>query len=177
MHDGNHPCDLASESPARSRLVHRAREPFTRAVRGLARWCRGNRHRSLPEQQAALGRKLRERYACCGHSGSAPRRWTPSSSLPVSPTSTRRSGSPMSSPASPNCRAPRCASRCPGTRKSLTTRPLPQRSAATSRCFFDPPWQPQDRTPRPAVLAGCLPKLRIRVVTEPKSSLVRHTFT
>lgn len=92
MHDGNLPCDPASESPARSRLVHRAREPFTRAVRGLARRCRRNRHRSLPEPRAAPSPKLRERSACYGFSGNAPRRWTPSSSPPGSPTSPRGSG-------------------------------------------------------------------------------------
>lgn len=87
MHDGNLPSGLASESPARSRLVTRAEEPFSRAIRGLARWCRRNRYRSVPEQQAALSPKLRGRYACHGLSGSALRRCTPSSSPPGSPTS------------------------------------------------------------------------------------------
>ena len=93
MHDGNLPSGLASERPAGPRLVHRAEEPFTRAIRGFARWCRRrNRRRSVPEQQAAPSPKLRERSACYGHSGNAPRRWTPSSSPPGSPTSPRGSG-------------------------------------------------------------------------------------
>ena len=92
MHDGDLPCDPASESPARSRLVNRAKEPFDRAVRGSARWSRRNRHRSLPERRAALSRTLRGRYACYGLSGSAPGRCTPTSSPPGSTTSTRASG-------------------------------------------------------------------------------------
>jgi RNA-directed DNA polymerase len=36
---------------------------FNRAVRKIAEWCRGNRHRPIPEQHAMLSRKLR------GHDG------------------------------------------------------------------------------------------------------------
>ena len=92
MHDGNPPCDPPSESPARSRRVNSAWEPFGRAVWGRARWCRWNRHRSLPERQAALGRTLRGRYACYALSGSPLRRCTPSSSPSGSTRSTRKSG-------------------------------------------------------------------------------------
>ena len=92
MHDGDLPCDPASESPARSRLVNRAWGPLSQAVRGSARWCRSNRHRSLPERRAAPSRTLRGRCACYGLSGSAPGRCTPLSSLPGSTTSPRKSG-------------------------------------------------------------------------------------
>lgn len=92
MHDGNLPCDPASESPARSRLVNRAWEPLSRAVRAIARWYRRNRHRSLPGRRAALSRTLRGRYGCYGLYGSAPGRCTPSSSPPGSTTAARKSG-------------------------------------------------------------------------------------
>ena len=71
MQYGNLPYGLASESRARSRPVHRAREPFTRAIRRVARWGRRNRHQSVPEPQAAPSPELQERHACYGHSGSA----------------------------------------------------------------------------------------------------------
>ena len=92
MLDRNLPCDPASESPARSRLVDRAWEPLSRAVRGRAPWCRWNRHRSLPGWRAALSRTLRGRYGGYGLSGSAPGRCTPLSSPPGSTRSPRRSG-------------------------------------------------------------------------------------
>ena len=92
MRDGDLPCDLASKSPAWSRLVNRAKEPFSHAVRGIARCGHRNRHRSLPGQQAELSRKLGGRCAHYGVSGSAPRRWAPSPSPPGTTTQTRRSG-------------------------------------------------------------------------------------
>ena len=91
MHDGNPPCDPPNENPARSRFVNRAREPLTRAVRGIARWCRRNRHRTLPERRGALSRTLRGRCACYGLSGTARR--SSSSSPPPNPMlPSRRSG-------------------------------------------------------------------------------------
>ena len=92
MHDGNLPCDPASESPALARLVDCAWEPLSRAVRGVAPWCRWNRHRSLPGRRAALSRTLRGRYGRYGLSRSVLGRWSPSSSPPGSTTSTRRLG-------------------------------------------------------------------------------------
>ena len=93
MLDRNLPCDPASESPALARLVDRAWEPLSRAVRGRARWYPWNRHRSLPGWRAALSRTLRGRYGCCGLSGSAQRRGAPSSSSRSSTTSTCKLGS------------------------------------------------------------------------------------
>ena len=93
MHDRNPPCDPPSENPARSRLVNRAREQLSRAVRGIARWCRRNRHRTLPERRAALSRTQRERYGCHGLSGNAQRRGAPSSLPPGSTISTLTLGS------------------------------------------------------------------------------------
>ena len=92
MYDENVPRDWASEKPARSRRLNRAKASFSRAVRMISPWCRGNQYRSLPERQAALSLKLRGPYASSGLSGSAPRRWTPSSSPPGSTTSPRSSG-------------------------------------------------------------------------------------
>ena len=92
MLDRNLPCDPASESPALARLVDRAWEPISRAVRGDAPWCRWNRRRSLPRRRAALSRTLRGRYGGYALSGSAPGRCTPSSSPPGSTTSPRASG-------------------------------------------------------------------------------------
>ena len=92
MLDRNLPCDPASESPALARLVDRAWEPISRAVRGDAPWCRWNRHPSLPERQAALSRTPRGHYACYGLSWIAPRRCTPSSSSPGSTRPTHKSG-------------------------------------------------------------------------------------
>ena len=68
----------------------------------------------------------------------APRRCTPSSSLPSSTASTRRPGSPMSSLESPSCRTPGCTNSCPGTGKPTGTRPWPRRTAPTSHCVFEP---------------------------------------
>ncbi|MCP5209165.1 MAG: group II intron reverse transcriptase/maturase [Hahellaceae bacterium] len=42
---------------------------FARAVKSIEQWCRLNRHRSLPEQQAKLSAKLRGHYAYFGVSG------------------------------------------------------------------------------------------------------------
>ena len=92
MLDGNLPCDPASESPSRSSLVNRAWEPLIRAVRGSAQRCRWNRHRSRPGCRGALSRTMRGRHRCDGLSGSALRRYAPSSSLPSATTSTRRLG-------------------------------------------------------------------------------------
>ena len=83
----------------------------------------------------------------------APRRCTPSSSPPSLTTSTRRLGSPMSSPASPSCRTPVCTNSCPGTGKTPGSRPWPRRPALTSRSVFDPP-EPRERASRPSVLTG-----------------------
>ena len=91
MHDGDLPCDPASENPARSRLVNRAWEPFGRAVWGIARWCPWNRHRGLPERLAALSGKPRGRCARYGLSGTA-WRWSPSSPPPRPTPSPCRSG-------------------------------------------------------------------------------------
>lgn len=93
MLDGHLLCDSASESPARSRLVNRAWDPLSRAVRGSARWWRRNWHRSLPGRRAALSRTLRERCGCHGLSGNAQRRGAPSLLPPSSTISTRRLGS------------------------------------------------------------------------------------
>jgi len=92
MPDRNLPCDPASGSPALAGLVDRAWEPLSRAIREMARWLRRNRHRNLPGRRAAPSRTLRGRYARYGLSGTAPRRWSPSSSLPGSTTSPRASG-------------------------------------------------------------------------------------
>ena len=93
MFDGNLPCDPATEGPARSRLVTRAWGLRSRAVRGRARWCRWNWHRSLPGWRAALIHTLRGPYDCYGLSGrSAPGRCTPLSSPPAATTSPRKSG-------------------------------------------------------------------------------------
>ena len=92
MLDGNLPCHPATAGPARSRLVNRAWEPPSRAVTGRARWCRWNRHRSLPRWRAALSQPLRGTDGCYGLSGSAPGRCTPLSSPPGATTSPRKSG-------------------------------------------------------------------------------------
>ena len=43
-----------------------------RALRNIGQWCRRNRHKSLPEQRAALSRKLRGHYAYYGITGNSP---------------------------------------------------------------------------------------------------------
>ena len=48
-----------------------AKDRFRRALRGMERWCRRNRHKSLPEQHAALSRKLRGHDAYYGITGNA----------------------------------------------------------------------------------------------------------
>ena len=62
-------------APGRGRWVVRrktAKDRFSRAARGIGQWCRRNRHRSLPEQHAALRRKLRGHYAYYGITGNSP---------------------------------------------------------------------------------------------------------
>ena len=49
-----------------------AKDRLSRALRGIGHWCRMNRHASLPEQHAALSRKLRGHYAYYGITGNAP---------------------------------------------------------------------------------------------------------
>ena len=49
-----------------------AKDRFRRALRAMGRWCRNNRHRSLPEQHAALSGKLRGHDAYYGVTGNAP---------------------------------------------------------------------------------------------------------
>ena len=49
-----------------------AKDRFSRALKGIGQWCRINRHQSLPEQHAALNRKLRGHYAYYGITGNAP---------------------------------------------------------------------------------------------------------
>lgn len=92
MIDRSLPCDPASKSPARSRLVNRAWEPLRRAVRGSARWCRWNWHGRLPGWRTASSCSLR---GPCGYyrlSGRAPGRCAALSSPPCSMTSIRRAG-------------------------------------------------------------------------------------
>ena len=48
-----------------------ARDRLSRALRGIGQWCRRNRHKSLPEQHAALSRKLRGHYAYYGITGNS----------------------------------------------------------------------------------------------------------
>ena len=48
-----------------------AKDRFRRALRAMERWCRRNRHKSLPEQHAALSRKLRGHDAYYGITGNA----------------------------------------------------------------------------------------------------------
>ena len=48
-----------------------AKERFSRALRELGRWCRAHRHWCIPEQQAALRRKLQGHYAYYGITGNA----------------------------------------------------------------------------------------------------------
>ena len=52
------------------RKTHKDR--LRRALKGIGQWCRRNRHRSLPEQHAALSRKLRGHYAYYGITGNSP---------------------------------------------------------------------------------------------------------
>ena len=51
------------------RKTHKDR--LCRALKGIGQWCRRNRHRSLPEQHAALSRKLRGHYAYYGITGNS----------------------------------------------------------------------------------------------------------
>lgn len=44
---------------------------FHRAVKGIAEWCRRNRHRPLPEQHATLGQELRGPYGYYGITGNS----------------------------------------------------------------------------------------------------------
>jgi len=46
-----------------------AKDRFSRALREINRWCRAHRHWRMPEQQAALSRKLRGHYAYYGITG------------------------------------------------------------------------------------------------------------
>lgn len=46
-----------------------AQDRFGRALREINPWCRGSPHWRLPEQQAALSRKLRVHYAYYGIAG------------------------------------------------------------------------------------------------------------
>ena len=46
-----------------------AKDRLSRALRGIGQWCRRNRHESLPEQHAALSRKMRGHYAYYGITG------------------------------------------------------------------------------------------------------------
>jgi group II intron reverse transcriptase/maturase len=48
-----------------------ARDRLTRAIRMIARWCRVHRHEPVPEQHAALSRKVRGHYAYYGITGNA----------------------------------------------------------------------------------------------------------
>ena len=48
-----------------------AKDRLSRALRGIGQWCRRNRHKSLPEQHAALSHKLRGHYAYYGITGNA----------------------------------------------------------------------------------------------------------
>jgi RNA-directed DNA polymerase len=52
-----------------------ARDRFTRSLRAVYRWCRGNRHLPVAEQQRVLGQKLRGHYAYYGISGNASNLW------------------------------------------------------------------------------------------------------
>ena len=49
-----------------------AKDRFSRALKEIGQWCRRNRHQSLPEQHAALSRKLRGHYAYYGITGNSP---------------------------------------------------------------------------------------------------------
>jgi group II intron reverse transcriptase/maturase len=44
---------------------------FSRAVKTIAQWCRGNRHRPLPEQHATLSQKLKGHYGYYGITGNS----------------------------------------------------------------------------------------------------------
>ena len=46
-----------------------AKDRLSRALRGIGQWCQRNRHESLPEQHAALSRKMRGHYAYYGITG------------------------------------------------------------------------------------------------------------
>ena len=48
-----------------------AKDRLSRALREIGQWCRRNRHKSLPEQHAALSRKLRGHYAYYGITGNS----------------------------------------------------------------------------------------------------------
>ena len=56
------------------RVVKRktAKDRFSRALSEIGQWCRRNRHQSLPEQHAALSRRLRGHYAYYGITGNSP---------------------------------------------------------------------------------------------------------
>ena len=48
-----------------------ARDRFRRSLKSIAEWCRVHRHRSLPEQWAALTAKLRGHFAYYGITGNS----------------------------------------------------------------------------------------------------------
>lgn len=48
-----------------------AKDRFSRALRAVGQWCRIHRHKSVPEQHAALSHKLRGHYAYYGITGNA----------------------------------------------------------------------------------------------------------
>jgi hypothetical protein len=48
-----------------------AKDRFSRALRAVGRWCRGNRHWRLRDQQLALSRKLQGHYAYYGITGNS----------------------------------------------------------------------------------------------------------
>ena len=49
-----------------------AKDRLSRALSGIGQWCQRNRHKSLPEQHAALSRRLRGHYAYYGITGNFP---------------------------------------------------------------------------------------------------------
>ena len=53
--------------------IHRKtmKSRFARSVKAIQQWCRANRHRPLPEQHAALSRKVRGHYAYFGIRGNS----------------------------------------------------------------------------------------------------------
>ncbi len=69
---GVHP--LLGASRAGSWIVKRrtAADRFRCAAKMVAEWCRRHRHRPIPEQHAALSRKLRGHYAYYGVTGNMP---------------------------------------------------------------------------------------------------------
>ncbi|MFV0276777.1 MAG: hypothetical protein ACK5HY_06280, partial [Parahaliea sp.] len=53
--------------------IHRntMKSRFARGVKAMAQWCKIHRHKSLPEQHAALSRKVRGHYAYFGLRGNS----------------------------------------------------------------------------------------------------------